>query len=94
MKITIAIASAEAALVLAWIGSFFRVGVAGSYHEHWYVELPVTFLAIPILTSGVAFNIRNSTGEWRISVHFLLVMLLVANLIGFFVYALMSGGGV
>jgi hypothetical protein len=94
MRITVGVAAVEAILVFLWIASFIHGGVIGSPHQYWYAEVPIAFLAMPILASGVAIKIRSGVGEWRFGVYFLLILLLAANLIAFFVYALMSGGGV
>jgi hypothetical protein len=94
MRITVGVATVEVILVFIWIASFIHGGVIGSPHQYWYAEVPIAFLAMPILASGVAIKIRSCVGEWRFGVYFLLILLLAANLIAFFVYALMSGGGV
>ena len=66
----------------------------GSSHQYWYVEFPLTFLAMPLVTTAVAIKIRSGVGEWRFRMYLLFIFLLLSNLAAFFIYALMSGGGV
>jgi len=94
MRITVISATLESALVLLWIMSFVRSGAVGSPHQHWYVELPSLFLLVPIATAIVAIGIRKREEDWRLGIFTFLLILLAANLVGFGVYAVLSGGGV
>lgn len=94
MRVTVAIAIVEAALVSLWITLFIRGGAIGSSHQHWYVEVPLLFLIVPATTTAFAIMIRKSGGEWRSGLYLLFIFLLAANLIAFCAYGVMSGGGV
>ena len=94
MRVTIAISIVEAVLVSIWITLFIRGGVIGSSHQHWYVEIPLLFLIIPITSIALAVMVRKVGDSWRSGVYFLLLFLLAANLIAFCGYGVMSGGGV
>jgi hypothetical protein len=95
MRMTVAIAAAEAILVFLWIASFVHGGAIGSSHQYWYVEIPIVFLVVPFVATTVSVvKTRRMGVEGRTGFNFLLILLLLANLIAFFVYGLLSGGGV
>ena len=86
----------EAGLVSLWVGAFASTDGPSSPHFYWYVEVPLVFLAAPIvaIAAGVylirhkAFNVHS---EIIVGVA---GILLVINLLLFLGNAIISGGGV
>lgn len=82
-------------IVMLWVIGFAAGGPLSAIHRFWYVELPLLFLVVPVLslTIELALKGRRIRPGWREFLDWLLVLPLLVNLLGFVGYAFMSGGG-
>lgn len=88
----------EGALVSSWAGAFASTDGAASPHFYWYVELPLVFLAAPVvaIVAGI-YLVRRRTRNGPLCSEIAVGaagILLVINLLLFLGYAMLSGGGV
>ena len=86
------VAGIEALIVGAWIGSF--ASAVGTPHQVWYVEVPVGFLILPVISTIISAWISKARDGLRGGVGATLGLLLTCNLVAFGFYGAMSGGGI
>jgi hypothetical protein len=95
MLTTLIAAAIEILLVACWVCSFALDGrTLRSPHQGWYVELPLLFIVLPVVSMVVVALGGRIDLSLRFRVHVLTVSLLAINFFAFLFYLAMSGGGV